>query len=245
MNALRTTFSDIKLKQNNKRALTIHFCLTLIGLPLAFFVGSFANNHNLGFLAFDSATGIVPFVVTLIIGPLAYIACGYVYLKPTKHKEGLSLLWLTYMLVGWSFLLCILAPVLWLAESSGLTGGYSPFWMLQMLYILYIPLTPLLNAIGFGLMYTFMGIIENLGLSTHIPGYEIATLIMLMLVSIVPSALLYIGFQIKMWRTRRGDLPYETNVRKSRNSAPLTTEEHDQDWSNSACENFNWENEAK
>jgi len=235
MSALRTTFSDIKLKQNNKRALAIHFCLTLIGLPLAFFIGAIGANHDLSFLAFDSAMGIVPFVVTLVIGPLAYIACGYVYLKPTKHKERLSLLWLTCVTVGWSLLTSIVLSGLWLAEL-GLIGDDSPLWMLG---ILYMPLTPLVNAIGFGLMWTLVGVLEVIEPSFHLLGSLITLPLMLLITSIVPPGLLYLGMRLKQ--------RYPNLIKSAEPSQSKTgnKEEDGQDWSNSACENFNWENEAK
>jgi len=240
MNALRTTFNDDRLKKNNKRALWVHFALTAIGLPLAFFVGAVGNNMNLGFLVFDTAVGIVPLLVTLIVGPLAYIICGYIYLKPTKGKGGLSLVWLTCLTVGWSLLTTTLLLSLTLADSAGLIADESLLWGLG---VFYIPLMPLVNAIGFGLMYSFMGVIEALGPSVglSVDAFSQPALFpaMLMVVSIVPPGLLYIGMRL---RQRYPNLIKTTSPAQHADS---NTEEHDLDWSNSSCENFNWERETK
>jgi len=226
MNALRTTFRDTQLKKNNKRALAIHFCLTLIGLPLAVFVNSVADNHNLGFFALGPVIGII---AALIIAPLAYIVCGYMYLSPVRGTEKLSLLWLTCMTVGWSLLASIALLIFWLAPAD------SPLLILG--GIVSIPLGLLVNAIGFGSVLALASISDALGFAIY--DYSIVPILMVTMTWIIPPGLLYLGMRLRQ--------RYPNLIKSAEPSQSKTgnKEEDGQDWSNSACENFNWENEAK
>jgi len=240
-----TKTCDPVVRSNNKRALIIHFLLSIIGLASAAALTAIASFVDIGFAAIDTGYGAIPLMVTVVGGAFIYVACGYFYLHPTKEKASLSVWWLTRM----TAILAVLILVLGLLSAfiSFLTGAEETF--VQTAYILLIiPGAALLSTITFGTILLLGGaldLIASSGLSPNgiaVQALSILTTVLALPAFILPSTLLALGLRIRQRQddgaviaegigTSNGRLDHA----RSENSA-----ESNHEWENSNCENFNW-----
>jgi len=182
-------------RQNNRRAIVIHFALTVIGIVI-FVLLQFLLIEFLPLLAgidsivFDELPMQLALLVTLVGGSVLYVACGYLFLKPADEKAHLSVFWLTRLLTIVGALFIGTGIVAWLGELLGV-GTFEG--LVGVTFALFL----FLNTMGIGVMVFFGNLLESLG------GLgSLVTFILLPVSIFLPPGLLYVGLLLKAQKLR-------------------------------------------
>ncbi|MCL2606698.1 MAG: hypothetical protein FWD93_05405, partial [Coriobacteriia bacterium] len=110
-------------RQNNRRAIVIHFVLTVVGVILfalaQFLVFIITPLFGIYSIGFDDLPMQLALLGALIVWLILYVACGYLFLDPMVEKSYLSVFWLARMLVIVGAFFVIVGVVAWLGELLG------------------------------------------------------------------------------------------------------------------------------
>jgi len=174
--------AECAVPSNNRKAIGIHFLLSLLGFLAA--------------LAITPADGegIFELAIVVVGGMLIYVACAFTFLKPVASGAWRSFIWL--------FVLTLIAGVLsaagiilldiFVVDTHHSGGNLDDFASLMMSAILF------LNTVGLGVFALGAPVIEAVaGPFFTDPAF---TAIFLVLVAIIPPGLFYLGLRLKMWR---------------------------------------------
>ncbi|MCL2680308.1 MAG: hypothetical protein FWF11_02370 [Coriobacteriia bacterium] len=186
--------SDPVVRANNRRALGIHFALSVAGLVAAMVLQSIMSTVFLLLSADGSFSSddmlVVP--VAIIGGSLIYVLCGYLFLKPTKEKAWRSVSWLATMTIASGAFAAMSGAFLWLAELLNLGIGE----MVQNVFAIPIALQMFFNTMAFGVVVTFSYL--------PLPNVVVA-LLCIVIIPVLPPGLLYAGLRLKMRRQGNAD----------------------------------------
>jgi len=172
MNALATTFSNIKLRENNKRALVLHLALSF----MAYFSGVLWGD-----LTNDMLAQSLPIATTVF----AYILCGYYFLAVTKEKPLLSLVWLTCMTI----VVGILSAIGYMILAA---VGFSSSLLLEAIAGILLGSALFLNTLSFLVLAHF---------GAFYPLFNPAWGFLLIAAApFLPPVLLYAGMRLRIWQ---------------------------------------------
>ena len=177
------------VRKDNRRALIVHFLLSLIGLisylGILFWV---SETNPLGLydgMAFDHAMMQFLLLVTIVVGACVYIWCGYFFFKPEGKISALSLFWLTVL----NFTIGALGLLSYLVSRIGLSSA------LEEVGQIFAALQVATNTIGAGV---------SILVGTWLSGTEIASgqyhllvAASMVIVLVLPSSLLWTGIRLK------------------------------------------------
>jgi len=183
---------DPVVRANNKRAVAIHFLLSIIGLALfstLLFVLPSDSSSELTPIDF------LPLIISILIMSLVYPYCGYSQLKPNKEKAILSVFWLACITMSYGILLVFAILSVHIADS--VLGDGHPF---SILAVLYIPLGPLFNSFSFG-----VASLADFALDTQTSStvQQVLMITLFPLTAILPAALLCLGLHLQKCYPRK------------------------------------------
>ena len=179
----RKVSSSRQILEDNLRAIVIHFGLSTVGMFIIFFIVQTILFAVIGLLSIDEPYwfGYV-FLSALFTGSvLAYIACGYKFLKPVEGKTFLSV-------IGLACIAGFVGIVFAVAHVVGIPLFEGPEVIGEMLFALMISL----NSVGF-LAVSFF-------LEQGIAAVNAIAFLFIVATSLLSPFLLYLGLRLRIWR---------------------------------------------
>jgi len=176
-----------KIIHNNLRAIGIHFALSTVGMFVIFFAVQSLLFLIIGLFNLSDVywVGYALGFSIMIVALLAYIACGYFFLKPVKEENHLSVA----ALVGITGFAGIVFAILYaLTDIPIFTDAEAMGEALSLLVIG-------LNSLGY--------IVASRFLEIRNPVAAFFSVWVIVIASLLPPILLYSGLRLKIWRENK------------------------------------------
>jgi len=230
MRTLVKRLKDPVVKTNNLRAIKIHFALSLTGLAFFALLWIILPSDPTNASQALSLIDFLPWIIAIPVMMIAYVWCGYSRLEPAEGSSHLAIFWLACMTFAYGVLLLLTFALIVIADS--IFGYDHSFYVAA---ILYIPLGPLFNSLSFGVI----SLVDFALIDTSpILAQSLVHFILSPVAVLLPSGLLYLGLRLSV---RYPDFAKTVEMNQIQVKA---SNELDHEWTNSSCENFNWESES-
>ncbi|MCL2525823.1 MAG: hypothetical protein FWE46_02060 [Coriobacteriia bacterium] len=177
-------------KKNNKRALVIHFVLSIVGF-VTFIILTVTIEAAAGGSSPSAFLGMLPLYLPVVLGSLIYVACAYRYLLPAGTnplRSVRSVIILTFI-GGLFFLVGSTVATIQLAINPQIESTWG---LMSMIAVWFSVLT---NPLGLSAA-TVSGVF-----STHMP-LSIVQVLNIILIAVIAPGLLALGLWL---RQRKGD----------------------------------------